>query len=314
MTLPLSVPSDWLSSDLLKAFESAQTNTHRVYNRHGSWIERFGRDFLISTPTAGELDLLLPELKTWCAENSLPVDRVYGKRLADTEQERQAAVLLEGDSALSQQSTVLEGGIKYGLDFGASYSAGFFIDQRANRAVWKKSPPKRMLNCFAYTCSFSVIAALGGAETVSVDLSKKSLERGRGNFTLNGIEPAGEPPRRHRFIADDVFGVIPYLRKRGEKFDGIVLDPPTFARGTKMKTFKVERDFPALLDLALDVAAPHARLLLSTNCTRLWIADLERFAQEAVDKRGLRVETMAGEMLPDIPDEAMPTTLWMTLA
>lgn len=308
----MSSADHWLSPEVLHLFQTARTNAHRVYNVPGSWIERFDRDFLISAPSESQLQSLLPDLKTWCAANSLPLDRVYGKWLADTEQDRRAAILLEGDSALSPQTTVLEESVRYGLDFAASYSAGFFIDQRANRALLKTAPPQRLLNCFAYTCSFSVVAALAGAETLSVDLSKKSLDRGRSNFTLNQIDLTPEP-RRHRFIADDVFGVIPYLRKRGEKFDVIVLDPPTFARGTKVKTFRVERDFPALLELALDVAAANARLLLSTNCTRLWIDDLERFAREAMDNRGLRASFTPGPSLPDIPDQSMPTTLWMKL-
>lgn len=306
--------SEWLSAAHLASFHAAQTDAHRVHSTPGCWIERFGRDYLISHSAPRQRDLALAELRAWCTAHSLPIDRVYGKALADTESDRLAPILLQGDATRPPQTIVTENGTRYGLDFAASYSAGLFIDQRANRDRWRQSPPKKLLNCFAYTCSFSVVAAGAGAETVSVDLSKKSLERGRANFALNQLDATTEAGRKHhRFIADDVFGVLPYLKKRGEKFDGIVLDPPTFARGTKAKTFRAERDFGALLDLALDLAAPGARLLLSTNCTKLQLRDLDIIARGTLKNRNLNGVLTPGPTLPDIPAAAMPTTVWVTL-
>lgn len=312
------VPEDrsWISSERLRSFQSAGTDSHRIYNQPGCWIERFGRDFLLSHTTPAQRDAAVPELRDWCAGQSLPLDRLFAKALADTESERHAPKLILGDSKLNPQTVVSENGLRYGLDFAASYSAGLFIDQRGNREIWRKSPPKRLLNCFAYTCSFSVVAASSGAETVSVDLSKKSLDRGRSNFGLNQIETppsVNGQPLKHRFIADDVFGVLPYLKKRAETFDGIVLDPPTFARGTKAKTFRVERDFGTLFEIALDLATPNARILLSTNCTRLEHRDLESIARAILKQRHLRATLTPGPSLPDIPDEGMPTTVWVTL-
>src|SRR5256884_275046 len=128
--------------------------------------------------------------------------------------------------------------LKFGVDFGAGYSVGLFIDQRENRKFVRQLKPKRILNCFAYTCSFSVAAASASAQTVNVDLSKKSLERGRRNFELNVLSTEG-----HKFIADDVRPVLQRLARRGEKFDMIILDPPTFSRTKGGAAFHVERDF-----------------------------------------------------------------------
>ena len=144
--------------------------------------------------------------------------------------------------------------MRYGLDFAGGYSAGLFIDQRANRARLRAWKPSRLLNTFAYTCSFSVVAALAGAETVSVDLSRRSLTRGEGNFRAMGLIPK----TGHRFIADDVLAVLPRLARRGEKFDAIMLDPPTFSRNQSGAAFQVQRDFERLVSLALEVAA-HGR-------------------------------------------------------
>ena len=104
--------------------------------------------------------------------------------------------------------------MSYGIDFGAGYSVGLFIDQRENRRFVRDVTPRTLLNCFAYTCSFSVVAASVGAKTVSIDLSKKSLERGRENFALNALRTDD-----HRFVTDDVMEVLPRLARRGEKFD-----------------------------------------------------------------------------------------------
>src|SRR6185436_243529 len=100
-----------------------------------------------------------------------------------------------------------------------------------------------------------VAGASVGAQTVNVDLSKKSLARGKENFALNSL-PTGD----HRFIADDVLTVLPRLARKGEKFDMIILDPPTFSRSHRGKAFQVEQDFEALLLAALEVAERQAKI------------------------------------------------------
>ena len=183
-----------------------------------------------------------------------------------------------------------------------------FIDQRANRAFVRRAGVRRMLNTFAYTCSFSVAAAMEGAETVSVDLSKKSIDRGRANFALNGLDAAA-----HTFIADDVLDVLPRLARLGEKFDAIILDPPTFSRGNKGRKWQVEHDFEDLILAALELAAPKARVLLSTNCTRLDRRALEAIARFAL-KTTRRAATFHQEPpLPDVPAPFAAQTLWVCL-
>src|SRR5262249_20095902 len=147
------------------------------------------------------------------------------------------------------QTIVTERHLRFGIDFTAGYSAGLFLDQRENRSHLRRIAPRRLLNCFAYTCSFSVAAASAGALTLNIDLSSKSLGRGRDNFALNNLSTVDQ-----RFIADDVFAVLPRLARRGEKFDAIILDPPTFSRSHEGKAFQVERDFEKLLLGAVELA------------------------------------------------------------
>ena len=277
--------------------------------RAEGWIERFNDDALISYKEDAARDLLHAELQAWSAatEFSVPAHLWKIHSAAERRPHRPHPFWKETRRFPLKPSS-RKHGIKFGVDFAAGYSCGFFIDQRANRSYVRRLGAKRLLNTFAYTCSFSVAAALGGAETLNLDLSKKSLDRGRENFVLNGLDGS-----RHHFLADDVLDVLPRLGRRGEQFDCIILDPPTFSRGNKGRRFQVERDFEALLATALELAAPHARLLLSTNCTRLTRRALEQIARYCL-RLTRRSATFHHEPpLPDIPPEAGAQSLWMVL-
>jgi len=91
--------------------------------------------------------------------------------------ERKAApARIEGEEA-GEPFEAMENGMRFLIDFRAGYSQGIFLDQRENRMETRwRARGLRVLNCFAYTCAFGVAAALGGAETVNIDLSKRYLE------------------------------------------------------------------------------------------------------------------------------------------
>jgi len=298
----------WIGSPLLAAFAAAQTDAHRIATASEAWLERFGDDLLLSYQNDPARAALLAGLGSWEAEHGWPHRRLFGKFIPLQNADRIAPELLDGEPGLPLETVVRENGIRYGLDFAAGYSAGLFIDQRANRAVVRRPAIRRLLNTFAYTCSFSVAAALAGAETVSIDLSKKSLDRGRANFALNSIDL-----QPHRFLADDVLEVLPRLARRGEKFDCIILDPPTFSRGHKGRRFQVEHDLETLLTHAIEVATPRARILLSTNCTRLARRELERLAHFALKLNRRAGDLHAEPALPDFPPGTGAQTLWLTL-
>jgi 23S rRNA (cytosine1962-C5)-methyltransferase len=298
----------WLSGAQFAAFTAATTDAHRLCTIPTGWVERFGADVLLSYKDDAARDSLLEGLRSWSEDHAFQPQRIFGKFLPKQNEERAAPSLIHGDAALPLLTTVRENGVRYGLDFGAGYSAGLFIDQRANRAFVRRAAPRRLLNTFAYTCSFSVVGALAGADTVSVDLSKKSVDRGRENFGLNGLDAAA-----HRFYADDVLDVLPRLARKNEQFDIIILDPPTFSRGNKGRRFQVEEDLEALLLAALELAAPRAKILLSTNCTRLNRRALESIARFAFKATRRTADFHAEPALPDIPAEAAAQTLWLLL-
>lgn len=301
-------PGKWITLHDLQALELAGTTAHRLYAESDGWIERFGEDLLFSYKDDATRDTMQAGLTTWAGMHSLTYRRVFGKLLPKQNEERVAPILLSGDTTIPLETVVTESHLKFGIDFAAGYSAGLFIDQRANRAFVRRSRVQRLLNTFAYTCSFSVAAAAEGAETVSVDLSKRSLDRGRENFALNGLDQS-----QHRFLADDVMDVLPRLARRGETFDCIILDPPTFSRGNKGRRFQVEKDLEHLLLAALELSTPKAKLLLSTNCTRL-----DRRALEGIGRHCLKLIRRSGDFhteppLPDIPAELGAQALWLVL-
>jgi len=275
---------------------------------HGAWVERLGDDLLFNHQTPHLLALLLEEWKQRAPAYAFEAQRLFSRLLPLQNAERTAPILLQGDAALPVETVVLESQIRFGLDFSAGYSVGLFLDQRANRAFLRNQPVRRVLNTFAYTCSFSVVAALAGAETVSADLSQKSLDRGRLNFTLNGLDPAA-----HRFIADDVQELLPRMARRKEKFDTIILDPPTFSRGNRGRRFRAEDDLQSLLSAAMEVTAPGGRILLSTNCTKLRTGDLESLARFCLKNARLNGTLQQLPALVDFPDGTAASTLWIQL-
>ena len=316
--IPLAPPSpprkplgQWISGATLAAFAAAGTNAHRLGTAPGFWVERWAGDLLISHKDDSDRAAALAGVNEWSALHGGAPVRVFGKHLPRQNADRVAPVLLAGDPAAPLRTVVQENGMLFGLDFAAGYSAGLFIDQRANRALVRRGGARRLLNTFAYTCSFSVAAALAGGETVSIDLSKKSLDRGRENFALNGIGATGDT--RHRFYADDVLDVLPRLARKGETFETIILDPPTFSRGNKGRKFQAEHDLETLLASALPLAAPRAKILLSTNCHRLTRRALETLARSALKSTRRTADFHSAPPLPDIPAECAAKTLWLLL-
>jgi len=188
--------------------------------------------------------------------------------------------------AAPERFEICENGVRFELGFNEGYSTGLFLDQRDNRrrfltghiAADFPQPSTlnyQLLNCFAYTCGFSVCAARAGAKTTSLDLSKKYLEWGRRNFALNGLDPAA-----HDFIYGDAFDWLRRLAKKGRAFDGVALDPPTFSQSKEHGVFRAEKDFGKLVAAALPLVKPDGVLFASTNATdwppEKFLADVEK--------------------------------------
>lgn len=161
--------------------------------------------------------------------------------------------------------TVTENGLQFLVNLHDYLDTGLFLDHRQTRQMVRRwSDDKDMLNLFAYTGSFTVYAAAGGARsTTTVDLSRTYLQWAEKNLALNSL--AGS---QHRFIRDDC---LQWLRRQQGKqqYDIIVLDPPTFSNSKRMQqTLDIQRDHVELIQLAMAMLRQQGRLLFSTNARR----------------------------------------------
>ncbi|MBX3253845.1 MAG: class I SAM-dependent methyltransferase [Chitinophagaceae bacterium] len=192
----------------------------------------------------------------------IPQDNIYVKQ-----RQRKQGRLGQYQKVNEEKSffTVVESGLKFLVNLSDYLDTGLFLDHRITRGMVKEeSAGKRVLNLFAYTGSFSVYAAAGGALTVdTVDLSKTYLQWAENNFELNGF--AGE---QYRFINADVKQYLQELRPNS--FDLVIMDPPTFSNSKKMKDdfLDIQRDHAELINNVLYAMAEGGVLYFSTNFTQ----------------------------------------------
>jgi 23S rRNA G2069 N7-methylase RlmK/C1962 C5-methylase RlmI len=204
------------------------------------------------------------------------------------------------------QQEVNELGLHYAIDLSPNISPGLFPDQRENRLHLKSLRPARLLNLFAHTCAFGVLAASVGAETLNIDSSSRSLARGKANYQLNHLGRS-----THRFWTEDVRRVLPRLARRGETFDAIILDPPTFAHGGRGRAFRIHRELEPLLLACLPLLTPRGSLLLSINQAETTPTNLHSMVREILQREAFPAQILPGHRPQDIPPERMPSTLWI---
>jgi 23S rRNA G2069 N7-methylase RlmK/C1962 C5-methylase RlmI len=174
-----------------------------------------------------------------------------------------------------EERTVREGGLSFIVNLSDYLDTGLFLDHRPTRALVRaESAGKRVLNLFAYTGSFSVYAAAGGAaEATSVDLSNTYLAWASRNLRLNGFSE-----ERHPLVRSDVMAFLSGAADAGERWDLIVADPPTYSNSKATeRDFDVNEDWPELLRACLAVLSPGGILYFSTNSRKL------RWSGEAAD-------------------------------
>lgn len=164
----------------------------------------------------------------------------------------------------------------------------------------------KVLNLFGYTGMMSLACASAGAEVVHLDASPKSNGYGKENQALSGLDD-----RPIRWIADDAMKFVAREIRRGNTYDGIVLDPPKFGRGPKNETWRFEESLPALFDGVRALLSPDPLFVIATAyAVRLSYLALAQTLADRLDGLGGAMET--GEMA--IPqqgsDRLLPTALY----
>lgn len=167
---------------------------------------------------------------------------------------------------------VYEYGVKFWINLLDYLDTGLFLDHRETRKIVASiSKGKRVLNLFAYTCSFSVHAAMkGAAYTKSVDMSNTYTEWGRDNFTLNALSQ-----KNNEIVRADCLKFLNEEIRSGIKYDIIIVDPPTISRSKKMdQMFDIQVDYISLLAKALKLLLKGGVIFFSTNSRQFVFEDI----------------------------------------
>lgn len=191
---------------------------------------------------------------------------------------------------LSDDIFVVENGMKIKLNLLNNRNSGYFPDMKIGREfVRENAKDKKVLNLFSYTCAFSLAAKIGGAyEVVNVDMSKGALSTGKANHALNGLDPRGVS-----YLSYNILKSFSSLKRKGP-FDLIIIDPPTFQRGS----FEATKDYEKLINKLSLLASEDCTLLSCLNSP-----DLEsEFILELMQEFAPSFEFV--KRLPNVPEFA----------
>ena len=214
---------------------SADTNAFRLVHGEGEGLGGFAVDVygehllvhLFSEEARAQKDAIVDQVDALgCQGVYLKIHPKQSNTLVDPHREELAPARPVRGQAAPDPLLIREGGLLYRVRLGDGLKTGIFLDQRENRRrVRELSAGKRVLNLFAYTCAFTVAARAGGAsQTVSIDASRGALAWGGENLEANGLASADD-----RLIDADALVWLKQAKKRNERFDLVVLDPPSYA-------------------------------------------------------------------------------------
>lgn len=187
---------------------------------------------------------------------------------------------------------IRECGVPAEVRLGDGWDVGIYLDQRDNRRrVMAAAKNRSVLNLFGYTGTFSVAAALGGANrTVTVDLSGRALERARRNLELAQVPSSGV----HEFVRADVIEWFARAKRGNQRFGLIILDPPSFSTTGRGKVFRLADAWDELLQGTLGLLEPKGQMLV--------ISHERGSSQNSLRRRILRAAQRVGHSSPAVRD------------
>ena len=176
--------------------------------------------------------------------------------------------------SVPQPQVVREDGAQFLVHLQAGQNHGLFLDMAEGRRWVRQQvaarPGARVLNLFAYTCAFSVVALQAGARQVlNLDMSHGALAIGQQNHRLNGLTAGAS------FLPHDLFNSWGKLN-RGGPYDLVIVDPPSYQKGS----FVATKDYARLMRRLPDLLAPGGQVLLCLNAPELGLAFLQDTMRE----------------------------------
>lgn len=253
-----------LRQHLMTALRALPEETRRLFHGRGrcwpglehvtvDWLQGVVLVSLFRDPGAAELQALkdtfmaIGRSPEWPRDAKLLLQHRY---LPDSDTEA-----LLGD--VPEEWQINENGLLYKLDLGRKQNNGLFLDMRYGRRwVQEQARGKRVLNLFAYTCGFSVAAITGGAErVVNLDMARAALSRGRDNHRLNGHDL-----NRVEFLGHELFKSWGRVKRSGP-YDLVIIDPPSFQKGS----FALSKDYQKILRRLPELLADGGMVLACVN-------------------------------------------------
>lgn len=281
----------------LGLYNNPKTTAFRVFNGEGDGIGGLTIDFfdgyyLFSWYSQGILSFRDPILNAF--KQLVEYDGLYEKKRFTDDVKDAGDGFIEG-KPVQYPFVVKENGESLNVRFDDGAMVGFFLDQREVRKTLrdKYARGKVVLNTFSYTGAFSVFAKQGGAaHTVSVDLANRSKEATEENFKVNGIDPANES-----ILVEDVFHFLKYAQKKPQRYDVVILDPPSFAK-SKNFVFSAEKDYPELLANVIDITKDHGIIVASNNTSTIDMAKFKQIIGKGFNLANARFEILESHSLP----------------
>ena len=180
--------------------------------------------------------------------------------------------------------TISYGELKFNIHPMSFKHTGLFPEQAVNwdwfsALIKKANRPVSVLNLFAYTGGATVAAANAGADVVHVDAAKGIVAQAKENAALSGLSDA-----HIRYIVDDCKKFVLREIRRGNKYDGIIMDPPSYGRGPSGETWKLEECIDELVGLASQLLSDEALFFLLNSYT----TGLSASAMECLLKLNIR--------------------------
>ena len=287
---------------------SQDTNAYRLVNGNGDALENLTIDRFAHLLVVSLYEELSPNQEVVLLETIAKVfqpQSIYLKRrpkearVVSNTQRLDLAPQTAVWGLETQKTIVLEQGVKYQIRPSGDLSVGIFLDMRDTRTWLSQNIGKsRVLNCFSYTCGFGLVSSLAGASrVVNLDLSRKVLDWGQENYRLNNLEPQDMD-----FISGDTFEWFKRFARRGDTFDAIILDPPSFAT-SKHSRFSAANNYDDLVYQALQLLEPHGLLLACCNHAKLSRLQFKKAIYKGLDqaKRGYNLLKSLGQSGIDHP-------------
>jgi 23S rRNA (cytosine1962-C5)-methyltransferase len=166
--------------------------------------------------------------------------------------------------------------------------------------------PVKILNLFAYTGIASLVAARAGAEVTHIDASKKAIGWARENQTIGHLEDL-----KVRWICEDAPKFVEREARRGNRYDGIILDPPKFGRGPKGEVWDIFNDLRPLLAACVGLLSERALfLILTAYSIRASFYSIDELAAECLAGHGGLLESGELVLREEAGGRALSTSLF----